>query len=86
MKTETMRMLEEWKNDPLRPTEGIIISKEYSYEDNSIELDWFLNYTVGGLEHVINYALKNLPDDIDSLNLHIGIVEKNNLVKLIQKH
>lgn len=86
MKTETTRMLEGWKNEPLQPMEGINISKEYSYENNSIELDWFLNYKVDGLEHVINYALKNLPDDIDSLILHIEIVENNDLVKLIQKH
>ena len=79
-------MLEGWKNEPLQPMEGINISKEYSYENNSIELDWFLNYKVDGLEHVINYALKNLPDDIDSLILHIEIVENNDLVKLIQKH
>ena len=36
MKTETMRMLEGWKDEPLQPREGISISKEYSYENNSI--------------------------------------------------
>ena len=52
-------------------------------EDNdSIELMWFAEYTENDNTHVLKYVVKNIVDDITSLNIHIDNIENNELRKL----
>lgn len=79
-------MLEEWKASSFEPKQGIVITRDYMIEDdNSIELMWFADYSKNNKEYVLNYYIKNLADDISSLNIHIDNVEKNELRKIVDK-
>lgn len=84
MKPETMRMLEEWRTNSFEPKLGIIVTRDYSCDDDdSIELMWFAEYTKNDRTHILNYIVKNLADDITSLNVHIDNIENNELRNLI---
>lgn len=86
MKPETIRMLEKWKASSFEPKQGIVITRDYMVGDfNSIELMWFAEYSKSDKEYVLNYYIKNLADDVNSLNIHIDNVEKNELRKIIDK-
>ena len=83
MKAETMRMLEEWRTNSFEPKQGIIVTRDYLCEDNdSIELMWFAEYAENDNTHVLKYVVKNLVDDITSLNIQIDNIENNELRKL----
>lgn len=82
MKPETIRMLEEWRKNSFEPKQGIIVTRDYLCEDNdSIELMWFAEYTENGRTRIIKFIVKNIPDDIVSLNIQIDNIEKNELRK-----
>jgi len=86
MKPETIRMLEEWRKNSFEPKQGIIVTRDYSCEDNdSIELMWFAEYTENANTHVLKYVVKNLADDITSLNIQIDNIENNELRKLFYR-
>jgi len=85
MKPETIRMLEEWRKNSFEPKHGIIVTRDYLCEDNdSIELMWFAEYTEIGRTHVLNCIVKNLADDVTSLNIEIDNIENNELRNLIK--
>ena len=84
MKPETMKMLEEWRKEVLQPMNGISITKDYQpCDDQTIELIWFVHKYVNGKEQVFPYSVKNLADDVTSLNIQIDNVERNELIKTL---
>ena len=86
MKPETRQMLEEWKDSSFEPKPGIVITRDYMVLDNeSIELMWFAEYSKNDKEYVLNFFLKNLADDLNSLIMHINNVEENDLRKILDK-
>ncbi len=44
MKHETMKILEEWRKELLRPMDGITITRDFQLTENqAIELLWFVH-------------------------------------------
>ncbi len=84
MTSETTKMLEEWRNSSFSPIEGMEISRDYlPGDDSSIELIWFIDYEKDGERKSKRYSVKNNADDIDSLNIQIDNVERNELIKIL---
>lgn len=84
MKPETVKMLEEWKKEVLKPMNGISITRDYQpYDNQTIELIWFAHKNVNGKEQIFSYSVKNLADDVTSLNIQIDNVERNELRKIL---
>ena len=82
MKPETMRWLDNWRNEVLEPFQGIIINRDYNpNDDGTIELIWFADYNKGGVDHTFKYIISNLSDDISAINIKIDVVEQVELKK-----
>ena len=77
MKPETMRLLNDWRNEVLEPIPGISIRRNYNpCDDGTIELMWFADYQRGGIDHTFKYIVSNLPDDISAINIKNDVVEQ----------
>ena len=82
MKPETMRLLDNWRNEVLEPIQGITINRDYNpCDDGTIELMWFADYQRGGVDHTFWYGVSNVPDDISVINYKIDVIEKVELKK-----
>ena len=84
MKPETMKLLESWKNEVLKPTTEITINKDYCpCDDGTVELIWFANYQRDGVDHALWYKVSNVPDDIGAINIRIDVAEQVELKKCL---
>lgn len=85
MKPETMRLLDDWRNEVLEPILGISIRRGYNpCDDGTIELMWFADYQRNGMAHTFKYIVSNLPDDISAINIKSDVVEQVELRRYLQ--
>ena len=84
MKPETIRLLEKWRSEIVKPIQGIVVSRDYNpCEDGTIELMWTADYQREGVNHTFFYREGNILDDVSAINVKIDVIEQVELKKYL---